>query len=95
MYPLVNSTGPFRPAEGILFQPLEREAVFLNTRSEKYFGLDPVGTRIWSLLVETQDVETTVKAMLREYDVEEGRLRQDVAALIGRMQERGLLDGSR
>ena len=95
MHPFVNSTGPFRTAEGILFQPLEREAVFLNLKSEKYFGLDPVGTRIWSLLVETQDVETTVQTLLREYDVEEIRLRKDVAALIDRMQERGLLDPSR
>jgi predicted DNA-binding transcriptional regulator len=95
MRPSVNSTGPFRTAEGILFQPLEREAVFLNLKSEKYFGLDPVGTRIWSLLVETQDVELTVQTLLREYDVEEIRLRNDVAALIGRMQERGLLDASR
>lgn len=69
--------------------------MFLNLKSEKYFGLDPVGTRIWSLLAETQDVETTVQTMLREYDVEEVRLRQDVAALIFRMQERGLLEPSR
>lgn len=87
----LNQSGPFQIAEGVLFQPPEREAVFLNLKTEQYYGLDPVGTRIWQVLTETQDLEATVKTLLAEYEVEETRLRSDIAALTGRLREKGLL----
>ena len=35
-----------------LFQELQGEAVLLNLKSGVYFGLDPVGTRIWELFAK-------------------------------------------
>jgi hypothetical protein len=35
------------PSPEVLVQELEGEAVLLNLASERYFGLDDVGTRIW------------------------------------------------
>ena len=78
-------------AKDVLFQPLEQEGVFLNLKTEQYYGLDPVGTRIWQLLNETQDLEATIHAMRAEYNVEELRLRSDIEKLTSRLRERGLL----
>jgi hypothetical protein len=38
--------------DDVLFQELQGEAVLLNLKSGVYFGLDPVGTRIWQLFAE-------------------------------------------
>lgn len=81
----------YRLAEGVLFQQLDRESVLLNMKTEQYFGLDPVGTRIWQLLTTTHTVAATVAAMQAEYEVAEAQLRQDVLALAERLMAKGLL----
>lgn len=81
----------YRLAEGVLFQQLDRESVLLNMKTEQYFGLDPVGTRIWHLLTTTHTVAATVAAMQAEYEVAEAKLRQDVLALAERLTAKGLL----
>jgi hypothetical protein len=81
----------YRPAESVLFQPLSGDAVLLDLKSEHYFSLDRVGARIWQLLAETHWVDATVRTMLREFAVEESRLRADVLALVAKLLERGLL----
>jgi hypothetical protein len=74
-----------------LFQELEGEAVLLNLQSERYYGLDDVGTRMWQLLAENGDVGAALTQLLREYDVDAAQLESDLAALIGRLAEAGLL----
>ena len=81
----------YRLAEGVLFQQLDRESVLLNMKTEQYFGLDPVGTRIWQLLTTKHSVEATVTIMRAEYEVDEAKLRQDVLALADRLTAKGLL----
>jgi len=78
----------------VLSQEVSGETVLLDIKSESYFGLDPVGTRIWELLQEYGDLETTYKAMLDEYDVEAGQLVSDLTELVGKLEEAGLINTS-
>ncbi|MEK6633437.1 MAG: PqqD family protein [Nitrospirota bacterium] len=75
----------------IAFRDIADEAVVLNLSTGIYFGLDSVGTRIWHLLAEHGSSEPVVNALLAEYDVEEGRLRRDVEALIQQLLDKGLV----
>lgn len=75
----------------VLCQVLDGETVLLNLESERYFGLDRVGTRLWELLLETDSVETAVQRMLGEFDVAEAVLRSDVERLLGELVAAGLL----
>jgi Coenzyme PQQ synthesis protein D (PqqD) len=74
-----------------LFQPLAQESVLLDLGTERYFSLDDVGTRIWTLIAEHGTIDVVVAQMLSEYDVEEAVLRRDIEALLGRLVEAGLL----
>ena len=74
-----------------LFQELEGETVLLNLQSERYYGLDDVGTRMWQLLAENGDVAAAFAQLMKEYDVDAAQLEADLAALIGRLAEAGLL----
>ena len=78
----------------VLSQEVSGETVLLDIRSESYFGLDPVGTRIWELLQENGNLETTFKAMLEEYDVEAGQLESDLTELVEKLEEAGLVNTS-
>lgn len=80
-----------KPSEDVLFQEVGGEAVLLDLASECYFGLDPVGTRIWALLTENTSLKRTFDMLIDEYDVEPARLESDLLDLIGRMAKAGLV----
>ena len=76
----------------VLFQELAGETVLLNIANEQYYGFDDVGTRIWQLLNEHGgETELVISQMLAEYDVDEALLRTDMANLIAKLAEAGLI----
>ena len=77
--------------ETVLFRDLDGEAVLLATESGRYFGLNEVGTRMWSLLCLHGDVEAVYRALLAEYEVPEDRLREDLAQFVDTLAARGLV----
>jgi hypothetical protein len=80
--------------ETVLFRDLDGEAVLLATDSGKYFGLNEIGTRMWSLLRQHGDIEAVCRALLAEYDVAEAQLREDLARLVETLAARGLVKAS-
>ena len=83
---------PLVPSADVLHQELEGEMVLLDLNSERYFGLDESGTRIWSLLIEVARPEAVVERMKDEFEVDEQTLRTDVADLLTRLLNRGLIE---
>jgi predicted transcriptional regulator len=79
------------PSPEVLVQELDGEAVLLNLESERYFGLDDVGTRVWQHLLEHRRLERVCEEMQKEYDVDESRLREDVLQLVEALIEAGIV----
>lgn len=77
--------------EHVLTRTLEGEAVLLNLETETYFGLDEVGTRIWTALLASPSVELACATLREEFDVEPSVLRADVEKLVKELLESGLL----
>ena len=75
----------------MLFQEVGGEAVLLHLGSEQYFGLDPVGTRIWQLLGEDANLQHTFDVMREEYEVDPAVLESDLLTLIGKLADAGLV----
>ena len=75
-----------------LINVIEGESVLLNLKSESYFGLDQVGTRMWSLLTSTDSIQTAYEKLLEEYDVLADTLRQDMQDLIEQLIANGLVE---
>ena len=67
------------------------ETVILDLASGTYFGLDPVGARIWALMGEGRALAEICTTMLEEYEVEREQLETDVLRLSGELVERGLV----
>jgi hypothetical protein len=80
-----------RIPSNVLFHDLDGEAVLLNLQTGKYFGLDAIGTRIWSLIGELGALPAVYRKMLEEYDVDAERLKADLLALIDQLAARGLI----
>ena len=75
----------------VLVRFLDKESVLLNIETERYFGLDETGTRMWQLLTAAPKIEAAYQQLLDEYDVEPGQLRENLTGLLSRLVENGLL----
>src|SRR5438445_7938456 len=52
----------------VLVRLLDRESVLLNLETERYFGLDETGTRMWQLVTTSPDIDAAYQELLAEYD---------------------------
>lgn len=75
----------------VLHQQLGEETVLLHLGTERYYGLDEVGSRLWQLLREHQTLDPIVAALLSEYEVEETTLRNDLERVLGELADLGLI----
>lgn len=75
----------------ILAQDVGGEVVLLNLDSETYFSLDPIGTRIWTLLSERDDLPAILNTLCGEYDSDPERIRDDLLALVRELADAGLV----
>ncbi|HJS24653.1 MAG TPA: PqqD family protein [Pyrinomonadaceae bacterium] len=80
-----------RVPDDVLISNLQEEAVILNLDSERYYGLDDVGTRFLSVLNTSDSIEAAYEKLTQEYDVDEEVLRRDLLALIENLMEQGLV----
>ncbi len=76
---------------GVLFRILGDESVLLNLKNETYLGLDPVGTRMWSVLTSAPSVHAAYQLLLEEFDVAPEQLRRDLEEFIASLAENELV----
>jgi hypothetical protein len=70
---------------------LSGEAVILNLATGMYYGLNPVGTRVWELLQQPRTVAELREALLSEFDVDSGRCERDLVELLDDLASRQLI----
>ena len=78
------------PAQ-VMAQEVGDETVILDLANGTYYGLDPVGARIWQLMTEGQTLVLVCEVMLAEYEVTREDIERDVLALVQTLLERKLV----
>jgi Coenzyme PQQ synthesis protein D (PqqD) len=76
----------------VLVRFLDNEAVLLNLASERYFGLDQTGTRMWQLATAAPCIDAAYQQLLAEYDVAPEQLLDNLRSLLETLVENGLLE---
>ncbi len=71
---------------------IEGECVLLNIDNERYFGLNEVGTRMWTTLTSAQSIQAAYEALLYEYQVDAEQLQQDLQSLVEELAKNGLIE---
>jgi hypothetical protein len=70
---------------------IDDELVLMDEVTGKYFGLNPVASRMFGLLGETGDFNRTVDALQQAFAADRERLSGDLRAFIDDLAGRGLL----
>ena len=71
---------------------VDGERVLLDLEEGIYYGLNPVGARIWEEIQEPTSVEKITAAITAEYDVGSEKCLEDVISLLQDLEENGLIE---
>ncbi|MEE4538007.1 MAG: PqqD family protein [Erythrobacter sp.] len=82
----------FTISDEVVARELNGEMVLLDLASGQYFGLDPVGARIWALLSERPYTLAEICDRIdAEFDAPRSRIEADLVALANTLQEQALI----
>jgi Coenzyme PQQ synthesis protein D (PqqD) len=81
-----------RIRKDVVFRDLEGELILLNLATGVYFGLDPVGTRIWALIDNGRTADEIVGVITAEYEVDADACRADLARFLAALRDNDLVE---
>jgi hypothetical protein len=81
----------FKPAPDLAWQEVGPETVIIDLGRGRSIGLNQAAGLVWTLLADRDD-EAIAAELGRRYGIDAERARQDVAALIAELRERGLVE---
>ncbi len=76
----------------VLYTLVGQDAVLLSTLTNKYYSLNEVGARFWSLLTKGKTLRQAYQMLLEEFEVEPPQLERDLLDLIGQLRGDGLVE---
>jgi len=77
--------------EKIIWKTVQEEAVLLDSRNGRYFGLNPVGCSFWQHMDGKRTLGEIINLLIEEYDIDRSILVSDIADLIEVLKNKELL----
>lgn len=71
---------------------LNGEAVVLNMKNGKYYGLNSVGSSIWSVIQDPLTFDDIKDAVLEEFEIDEATCGREVELFLEQMTKEDLLE---
>jgi Coenzyme PQQ synthesis protein D (PqqD) len=80
-----------QPHPDVLAQNMGEETLLLHLRTERFYELNHTAARFWELLSAGHDLAVIQAQMLREFDVDEAHLADEIASLLTLMSNEDLV----
>ena len=77
--------------EDILSSNIDDEVVMMSMDTDKYYGLDPIGSRIWKLLQEPCTLRQVCEKLVMEFQVDASTCQHDVLEFIQKLADAQLV----
>jgi hypothetical protein len=72
--------------------PLGDESAILNLKNSVYYGMNPVGSRVWTLLQQPRSISELRDTLLDEYEVSADKCEHELLELLEKMRIEGLVE---
>jgi hypothetical protein len=82
---------PGKPSQSVRHSETQDGSVLLDIRQGLCFSINPVGSRIWSMIQEGQSFDGIVDSLTTEFGVPRQQICTDVMEFATMLQEHGLL----
>jgi hypothetical protein len=91
MKPAIGLNSTIKRADDLVSCDLEGETALMSVDQGKYYGLDPIGSRIWALLEQARPVSDLCALLLEEFEVEPWQCEHDVLAFLRDLAQDNLI----
>jgi Coenzyme PQQ synthesis protein D (PqqD) len=81
-----------KKAPDVMIRQVRDESVILDLNTERYLGLDDVGTHMWKALLASDSVEQAYEQLRDLYRVEPDVLRKDLESFVTALVQHGILE---
>lgn len=71
--------------------PMDGDLVMMSISQGTYYGINPVGGRIWSLLEQPASVASLCNTIVSEFEVSKEQCQQDVLQFVEQMLKAGVV----
>jgi hypothetical protein len=88
---MLSGSATIRASDQQVSSDLSGETVILNLEDGVYYGLNSVGTHIWTLLQEDRSVEELHRQLVKTYDISPEQCMEYLLALLEELHERQLI----
>jgi hypothetical protein len=88
---LINLQTTIKRNPELVSSDIDGEKVMMSLENGEYFGLDPVGSRIWELIENPISVDRLISLLLEEFEVGEAQCNSDTIEFLNQLQEKNLL----
>jgi hypothetical protein len=87
-----RTAGPWTASKDAAVSRVGEETVLLHLRTGTYFGLDPVGSRVWRGLEDARAVADICADIAAEFGAEPDQVREDVDIFLRDLAEHQLIE---
>ena len=77
--------------EDIVASDIDNEKVMMSIEKGQYFGLEPIGSRIWEMIETPAKVSVIIDKLLTQFDVDRETCEHDLLAFLGELDEAGII----
>ena len=81
----------WRISDQAIANAVANETVILHLGNGTYFGLDPIGARVWEAITAGANAGSVCEGVLAEYDVDQTTLEEDLRALLAELAANDLI----
>ena len=78
-------------SEELISSDLDGETALMSVQSGKYYSLDEIGSRIWTLIERPRSVSELCDILLNEFNVDREQCAQDVLAFLNQLAKDNLV----
>lgn len=71
--------------------PMDGDLVMMSISQGTYYGINPVGGRIWSLLEQPASVASLCNTIVSEFEVSKEQCQQDVLQFVEQLLKAGVV----
>lgn len=88
---MVSRAAVVVPAEDVAFREIQREAVLLSLNTGRYYGMNAVATRAWTLFAGGSTFGAVIDQLETEFDVMPAVLERDLTSWLESLVRAGLV----
>ena len=86
----IDRTTRVARADNVFFSEIDDEVVMMNADLDSYCGIDPVGSRIWTLIEQPIAVSVLCDILREEFEVAADVCEREVIAFLEQLEDEGL-----